>query len=302
MIWTVEQKTLFNDGRLDQDKMPYVDRSILRKVYSRRESWVHKGRYGRLALICGSERHTGSACFAGMAAYRAGTDLVYAIAPERAADVAANFSPVLMTTPLSGPRFEEKHVDEVVNTLAEVKATAVLIGPGLWRAGETLEAIIQLLGRISLPTVLDADAIRAVGQHRDSPRPESCIFTPHAEEFKQLAGTAVDEGLTTRIKTVETEAKRLDSTILLKGHVDIISDGRKTLLNRTGTSFMTKGGLGDTLAGICAAYISRGVDPFTAACASAYVNGKAGEIVSRRYGESLLPTDLIDSIHQAIRL
>src|SRR5437867_8230826 len=134
--------------------MRYVDRSILGRVYSRREPCVHKGLYGRLALICGSERHTGSACFAGMAAYRAGTDLVYVIAPERAADVAANYSPVLMTTSLPGPRFEEKHVDEVVNTLSEVKATAVLIGPGLWRKGETLEAIIQLLGRISLPAVL----------------------------------------------------------------------------------------------------------------------------------------------------
>ncbi len=302
MIRTVEQKTLSNDGILDQDKMPYVDRNVLRKVYSRRESWVHKGRYGRLALICGSERHTGSACFAGMAAYRAGTDLVYVIAPEGAADVAANFSPVLMTTPLSGPRFEEKHVDEVVHTLTEVKATAVLIGPGLWRTGETLKAIIQLLGRISLPAVLDADAIRAVGQHRDSPRPDKCIFTPHAEEFRQLTGTPVDEGLKARIRTVETEARRLDATILLKGHVDTISDGRKISLNRTGTPYMTKGGLGDTLAGICAAYLARGVDPFTAACAGAYVNGKAGDIVSRRYGESLLPTDLIDSIHEAIRL
>lgn len=253
-----------------------------------------------MALICGSERHTGSACFAGMAAYRAGTDLVYVIAPERAADVAANFSPVLMTTPLPGPMFEEKHVDEVVKALAEVKATAVLIGPGLWRAGKTLEAIIHLLGQISLPTVLDADAIRAVGQHRDSPRPDKCIFTPHAEEFRQLTGIGVNEQLVARMKSVETEAKRLGSTILLKGHVDVISDGRKTLLNRTGTSYMTKGGLGDTLAGICAAYLARRVDSLTAACAGAYVNGKAGEIVSKRYGESLLPTDLIDSIHQAI--
>jgi NAD(P)H-hydrate epimerase len=282
--------------------MRYLDKKILRKVYSRREPWVHKGRFGRLALISGSERHTGSACFAGMAAYKAGTDLVYVIAPQRAADVAANFSPVLMTIPLQGTRLEQKHVGQILDTLGEVKATAAVIGPGLWRAGETLEAIIQLLGRINLPTVIDADAIRAVGQHRDSPRPEKCILTPHINEFGQLGGTTVDEQLSTRAKSVQSEARRLGSTILLKGHIDIISDGKKTLFNGTGTSYMTKGGLGDTLAGICGAYLARGVDCLTAACAGAYVNGKAGEISSRKYGESLLPTDLIESIHQAIRL
>ncbi len=287
---------------VDRRNMRYVQKAILSRVYPKRQPWVHKGRFGRLALICGSERHTGSACFAGMAAYRAGTDLVYVIAPQRAADVAANYSPVLMTTPLSGPRLDEKHVDEVLDTISEVKATALLIGPGLWRAGETLNAIIQLMDRINLPMVVDADAIRAVGQHRGSRRPERCVFTPHANEFRALTNSIVDEEMTTRVSSVKREAKKLDSTILLKGHVDIISDGEKTVLNRTGTSYMTKGGLGDTLAGICGAYLARGVDCLTAACAGAYVNGKAGEIVSRKYGESLLPTDLIDSIHQAIRL
>jgi hydroxyethylthiazole kinase-like uncharacterized protein yjeF len=280
----------------------FVKKDILRKVYAKRDLWVHKGRFGRLAVISGSERHTGSACFAGMAAYKAGTDLVYVFAPQRAADVAANFSPVLMTIPLQGTRLEQKHVGQILDALGEVKATAAVIGPGLWREGETLEAIIQLLGRINLPTVIDADAIRAVGQHRDSPRPEKCIFTPHADEFRQLTGSTVDEQMSSRTKSVQSEAKRLDSTILLKGHVDIISDGRKTLLNGTGTSYMTKGGLGDTLAGICGAYLARGVDCLTAACAAAYVNGRAGEISSKKYGESLLPTDLIENIHEAIRV
>ena len=49
----------------------YVKKNILRKIYPKRDPWVHKGRFGRLALISGSERHTGSACFAGMAAYKA---------------------------------------------------------------------------------------------------------------------------------------------------------------------------------------------------------------------------------------
>ncbi len=282
--------------------MKYVDQTILERVYRRRDPWVHKGRFGRLVLICGSERHTGSACFAGMSAYRAGTDLVYLIAPNRAADIAANFSPVLMTTPLDGHRLMRKHEKQVLDTLEEVKPTAVVIGPGLWRQAETLKAIRRLVERVHVPMVIDADAIRALGGAEDQPKLENCVFTPHADEFKALTHATVTQDIKRRARAVAREAAKLESVILLKGHIDVISDGKMIALNRTGTPFMTKGGLGDTLTGICGAYLARGIDCFTAACAGAYVNGKAGEVASRKYGESLLPTDLIDNIHQAIRL
>ena len=282
--------------------MQYVKKSILTRIYPRREPWVHKGRFGRLLLVCGSERLTGSACFAGMAAYRAGTDLVYIVAPQRAADVAANYSPVLITRPMTGTRLEEKHEQEVLETIGEVKATAVVIGPGLWREEETMRTITNLVRQVRLPMVVDADAIRAIGRLREPIRLKNAVFTPHANEFKELTGKTVTDRLDERTRTVEEAARRLGSVILLKGHIDIISDGTRTALNRTGTPFMTKGGLGDTLTGICGAYLARGVDGFTAACAAAYVNGKAGEIASRKYRESLLPTDLIDHIHEAIRV
>jgi len=282
--------------------MRYVDPSILAKVYPRREPWVHKGRFGRLLLVCGSERLTGSACFAGMAAYRAGTDLVYIVAPQRAADVAANYSPVLMTRPLTGTKLVEKHEQDVLETISEVKATAVVIGPGLWREEETMKTITNLVQHIRLPMVIDADAIRAIGRLREPIRLKNAVFSPHANEIKELTGKTVTDRLDERTRTVEEAARRLGSVILLKGHIDIISDGTRTALNRTGTPFMTKGGLGDTLTGICGAYLARGVDGFTAACAAAYVNGKAGEIASKKYRESLLPTDLTDHIHEAIRI
>ena len=63
---------------------------------------------------------------------------------------------------------------------------------------------------------------------------------------------------------------------------------------------MTKGGCGDTLSGICGAYLARGIDLFASACAAAYVNGKAGELTARQLGEGLLPTDLINNICKVI--
>ena len=90
-------------------------------------------------------------------------------------------------------------------------------------------------------------------------------------------------------------------TNILKRSLDIITHGKDTVLNKPGSPYQTKGGMGDTLTGICGALLSRGADTLSAASAGAYINGLAGEIAVRKYGESAITTDLIDSIHEAIK-
>ncbi len=282
--------------------MNYVTKDILKKVYSKRNLWSHKGQYGKLLVIAGSERHTGSAIFIGMAAYHAGCDLVYLTGPQRPMDVAANYSPVLITQPLEGKQLELRHISEILSMIEEVRATAVVIGPGLWRSQRTREAVVGLINEINLPMVLDADAIRAISNDKYVLRKKKAILTPHDNEFLELSGMKVPrENLGERIKAVEKEANRIKSVIVLKGNVDVISDGSQTFLNKTGDVRLTKGGCGDTLSGICGALVSRNVESFTAACASTYINGVAGWLAARKYGESLLPTDLIEEIPNVIR-
>ena len=160
---------------------------ILKKIYGKRDKWCHKGQFGKLVVIAGSKRHTGSPCFVGLSAYRAGCDLVYVVAPKRAADVAANFSPCLITEPLKGDRLLKKHIKKIVSLIKEVRATAVAIGPGLWREKETLDSIVELIEKIDLPIVIDADAIRAVAKKKEVLK-RNCILTPHADEFRELTG------------------------------------------------------------------------------------------------------------------
>jgi NAD(P)H-hydrate epimerase len=279
----------------------YLTKSVLKKVYRKRKPWVHKGNFGRLLAIVGSERHTGSPIFVGLAAYRAGCDLVFLIGPKRPMDVAASYSPVLITEVLDDVQLEERHIPKILSVIDEVEANAIVIGPGLWRTPETIRTIIKLIREISLPMVIDADAIRAISIAKEILRGKRCVLTPHADEFRELANIKVTRDLKDRIKFVKEEARNISSTILLKGHVDVISDGRKVALNKTGSPFMTKGGCGDTLTGICGAFLARNVEPFIAACASAYINGKAGEFAAREYGEGLLPTDLIKNIPKVIK-
>lgn len=271
----------------------------LKEIYKKRDLWSHKGQYGRLVVVAGSKRHTGSPCFVGMAAYRAGCDLVYIVSPERAANVAANFSPNLITEPLNGDKLVKEHVERIVSLIKEVRATALAIGPGLWRDKETLEAILDLIILVNLPMVIDADAIRAVANGKYVLKGKNCILTPHADEFRELTGVSV-KSLNERKKFVMEEANKLNEVILLKGHIDVISDGHKLELNKTGSPLMSKGGCGDSLTGICGALLARGIDTFKAACAAAYINGKAGELAAKNFKEGMLATDLIENIPKVI--
>ncbi|MEM7813927.1 MAG: NAD(P)H-hydrate dehydratase [Candidatus Aenigmatarchaeota archaeon] len=285
--------------------MRYVSKSILREVYPTRPKWAHKGQFGKLLVVAGCRRFTGSPIFVGMAACRAGCDLVFIAAPERAADKAARFSPNLITEPLKGCMLDMRNIRQVRDLIADTRPTAMVIGPALWRAPATFRAIRALIKESAIPMVIDADAIRALASAKEGAvrvlKGKTAVLTPHANEFLALAGTRVSANVSERIRAVKACAARLGQAVLLKGHVDIISDGRAVVLNETGSPLMTKGGMGDTLAGICGAYLARGCSPLTAAAAAAFVNGRAGELAVKEKGESALATDLIEKIPAAIK-
>lgn len=281
--------------------MAYVSKSILKDVYPKRGLWAHKGQYGKLLMVCGSKRHTGSPIFCGMAAGRAGCDLVYLAAPERAADKAARYSPTLITEPLKGEMLKTEHVKQILKMTEETRVSALLIGPGLWRAPETFEAMLELIRRIDLPMIIDADAIRAVATDKSVLKGKRTVLTPHSNEFLALTGEAPSLNLKERIKQAEKTAKTLGCIIVLKGATDIITDGKRTALNKIHSNLMTKGGMGDTLAGICGALLARGTEPFRAGCAAAFINGSAGVLAVKKHGEGTLATDLIEEIPNAIK-
>lgn len=283
-----------------------VTKNILKDIYRERPKDSKKYDFGLLIVIGGSDFYSGSPALSAMAAFKSGVDMVRVIAPKRAADIIASFSPNLAAYPLEGNWLESKHLAALISLTESAKAVArgnvaVVIGGGIGRSEETQKAILEYLEQVSVPVVIDADAIHAVGKKPEVAPGKPFLFTPHTYEFFVLTGREVyklsDEE---KIKIVQEEAARLGATILLKGKLDIISDGKEVALNRTGSPFMSKGGCGDTLAGICGALMARGIDAFTAAQAAAYINGKAGEIVSQRLKEGLLATELIEAIPEVL--
>jgi len=286
--------------------MKEINEDILKNLYKPRSLDVMKYDFGLLIVIGGSEFYSGSPALSALAAFRTGVDMVRIIAPKRAADIIASFSPNLAAYPLEGKWLSKKDLATLITMTESAKEvargkTAVVIGGGMGRTKETQETILEYLSRVSVPVVIDADAIHALNRKPAIVSGKPFLITPHAYEFFVLTGKEVSQlPEEEKIKMVQAEAARLQTTILLKGKTDIISDGKEVALNKIGSPYMTVGGSGDTLAGICGALLARDIDPFLAAQAAAVINGKAGELVAQKKKDSLLATDLIETIPEVI--
>ncbi|HOD97128.1 MAG TPA: NAD(P)H-hydrate dehydratase [Candidatus Paceibacterota bacterium] len=270
----------------------------LKKIYLQRNRWSHKGQFGYVLIIAGSELYTGSPIFNSLAALRSGADLVTVITPYRTANVASAFLPDIISYPLN-KNLSREHIPVIIRL--SKKFNSLIIGGGLNRDKDTFNVVRELIKKIDLPMVIDAEAIRALNQHQQILKNKTAVMTPHKEEFRILTGETVADDIADRKIKVKKWAQKLHTVILLKGHADVISDGKKTVINKTGSPYMTKGGFGDTLAGVCGALLARNINPFQAAVAAAFINGKAGELAAQKYGESVLASDVFDFIPQVIK-
>ncbi|MBI2078203.1 MAG: NAD(P)H-hydrate dehydratase [Euryarchaeota archaeon] len=184
------------------------------------------------------------------------------------------------------------------------RVDVLLIGPGLGDDPETADAVERILGdaaKAHLGTVIDADAQAVAGRDPRLLRRLRLLCTPHHGEFKELTGRRMPKDEAGQAAAAKDEARRLGLTLLVKGPVDHITDGRRAKANRIHHPAMTTGGTGDVLAGLCAGFVAKGMAAFHAACAAAFVNGEAGRRVASRQGGSLVATDLLREIPRVFR-
>ena len=246
----------------------------------------HKGNIGVVLVVGGSEDYVGAPALCGLAALRSGADLAIVAAPEKVAYAINRMGPDLITKKLPGKCLSKRHV-KAITELAK-KADCVVIGPGLGTGKATMSAVRELAGKIRKPLVLDADALKA------GPPLRNCVVTPHSKEFELLFGK----------KASRANAKKAASPgciVLLKGPVDIITDGKVVKENKAGHDSMTKGGTGDFLAGVVAGLIAQGVPLFKAAQMGAWANGRAGEIMFKKMGYGYLASDMVLGLPKAMQ-
>ncbi len=272
-----------------------ITQNILKKIYKRRDNWSYKGNFGKALIIGGSVNYTGSPIFVALSALRCGIDVTKLIAPKRAADIAAAFSPEIISLPIDDDYLGPAAAYTIKNNIDW--CNVIEIGNGIEIGKDQTELVNTLLRNVKKKVVIDADAIKVLDKNLLS---SNMLLTPNSFEFDTLFGSKLSTDLDERVSLVKTMAKKYDINILLKGHVDIVSDGETVSVNKVNSVYMTKGGTGDVLSGICTGLIGQGLSLFDAACAAAFINGYTGRSIARVKREALSPLDIIENLYLTI--
>jgi hydroxyethylthiazole kinase-like uncharacterized protein yjeF len=278
----------------------YAGPGDFKVLWKPRSSSSHKGDFGRLVVIGGSENFTGAPAYSALAATQCGVDLVYVASPEKTALTVASYSPDLITLRLPGNHLTPDSIPELEPWLKI--ADTIVLGPGIGLHEDTVEfvwKVTRLAESLNKPLVLDADALKIFGRRRRRLKIPT-VMTPHAGEFAALAQRKAPDDMGLKMEAAQQVAKEVGSTIILKGPIDVITDGSRSKLNRTHNPFMTVGGTGDVLTGIVGAFMAQHVDPYRAAVAATFLNGLAGEILVNEKGPTVTSSRLVEYVPRAM--
>lgn len=280
-----------------------TDDSFVRSVIKSRHNNSHKGDYGRLLIIAGSQGMSGAAYLSAQSALKSGAGLITIACPRCINDALESKTTEVMTMPLddSDGALAYSSISEILKKVQE--SDAVLIGPGLGRGDDVCRIVGDVLLKSTVPVIVDADALYAVSQNKDKLKDCRCelIFTPHAMEMSRLTGLSVNHIENNRLDVSREFSNDSGAVLLLKGHHTVVtSPSLVQYINNTGNPGMATAGSGDVLAGIVAAFVAKGMDCTDSAVAGAYIHGLAGDICAKRIGmECMSATDIITSLGDA---
>ncbi|MBA2440830.1 MAG: NAD(P)H-hydrate dehydratase [Rubrobacter sp.] len=280
-----------------------VDGDSLRGVVPRTRGPAHKYSAGSLLVVAGARQMTGAAVMAVKGAQRAGCGIVFLAIPSGAA-LGADLE--LTEAIVSGaPESEEGYFGEgaAEHVLERAEqASALAVGPGIGPGGR--ELVEGLLTGTDLPVLLDADAVTSLaGSGALLRRSAPAVMTPHAGELGRLLGVGAGEVSGRRLHHARRAAEEHGCTVLLKGADTLVAEGGRTAVVRAGGVALATAGTGDVLTGVIGALLSRGMDPYGAACAGAWAHGRASELWLEETGwpaESLTATDLLPHLPGAL--
>lgn len=262
----------------------------------RRERDSHKGDYGKLLIVAGSEGYTGAPVFAAQGALRSGAGLVYLGVPRDVYPMVATRCSSAMPFPL--PDDTEQLVERARS------CDVVLAGPGMGRSLQAQQLVFRLMEDIEGPLVLDADGLNALeGQaQRLRTRTGLTVLTPHDGEFARLAGCSLP--LNDRVEQAAQLAQDTGCVVVLKGHETLTVDPQGRMWRNTnGNPGMAKGGSGDILAGMIASLLGQKQLTGCVSCPgelvawAVYLHGAAGDAAASQYGEyGMLPDDTLAAV------
>ena len=260
-----------------------------------RKKNTNKRNYGHALVVAGSESYPGAAILTARAALLSGAGLVTLAVPVsiRAA-VLKKFPPEVMPF-----FFKGSPVSKLLKLVRQRRVNAIALGPGLGFNPQTAKWVRAFVRTVDVPLVLAADGLNAFQSHGSDLKKHSgsLILTPHEGEFARLTGEKPPASGKGREALAKKFSRLYDGVLVLKGHRTLVAERDKLFRNATGNPGMAKGGSGDVLTGIIAAFLAQGLEPFQAAVWGVHFHGKAGDLALRKTSElSLSASDIIDSL------
>lgn len=291
---------------IDGPLVSLLDKSIVAESLPVRAKNSNKGNFGKVLCICGSLGMVGAAYLSVSGALRCGAGIVTLGVPSSIyvpAAVKLNESLIYSFESTTGGAFSYSNLDRIIEMAN--KSTVLLLGCGLSMDDETQRLVRDIISNVSCKVILDADGINAFEGHIDLLRTSKAelILTPHPGEMARLCGKTVAEIQSSRFETARNFAVENGLTLVLKGANTVIAakDGRE-FINPTGNPGMARGGSGDILAGMAAAFASQGIEPEDAACCAAYIHGLAGDRCAEKLSQyGMLPSDMLLEVPQIFR-
>jgi NAD(P)H-hydrate epimerase len=229
-------------------------------------------------VIGGSDGMTGAPVLAATAAARAAAGYVRLSSPG--ADGALPGAPIeVVATSLP----EHAWADDVLAQAARFRA--LVVGPGLGSHGA--QDVRRIVAEAIMPVIVDGDGLRALGTDCVRAGHPTTVLTPHDGEFEALSGHRPGPD---RIDAARRLADSTNAIVLLKGPTTVVArPGGDVLLVTAGDARLATAGTGDVLSGTIAALVARGVDPFHAAAAGAYLHGTAATLAA---GSGVIASDV----------
>lgn len=266
------------EGYLFDDQGAY---QLLPKIQRSR----HKYQRGYLLALAGSPGMPGAALLTCYAALRAGAGIVRLFHPSGMETELAPYE--LIREEWKSDRFFEEGK----------RARAVAIGPGLGRNDEIFKLLRDLLPRLQLPTVLDADALFYLSKEPDTQLPKKCVLTPHHQEMQRLLGTEPT------LQHCQEFVEKKQVTLVLKGAPTMVfQSGEKPLIIARGDPGMATAGAGDVLTGIIGALLAQGLEPYPAAALGVFLHALSGEMAAtQKTPYAVIASDLIEALPGVFR-
>lgn len=269
----------------------------------KRSAASHKGCYGRVLILAGSETMSGAAVLAAKAALKSGSGLVFLMVPEAIHSLVAPQIPEVqvLSLPIQNGRIATETIDLWQEKALGVQA--ILVGPGLGTSSEWPAFLQTLLQKVHCPVVLDADALNNLcGSQIQVSAP--LIITPHVGELSRWTGLSTQTIQNDRIQAACQAAHKFGCITVLKGGNTLIAtpDGHYWV-NQTGNPGMARGGSGDILAGLLVGLLGQGLLPLTATRLAAYWHGLAGDIAAQQWGQTCMGAmDILSALPEALLL